>query len=176
MAAGETVTVFTIVSPGVTTVKVTVAVPDLEVSTVEVAFTVKVAAVSPAATVKSALPAFWVNVVPATWFPTSVQVTAWLTPSDPVTVAVNCALVPFGTDMVGGETVTVSTTTSGVGGVPPPPPPPVGCRQAGHKTERPIKITGISTGGSLFFASCNLCHPKNLTIKISLNYFFIECI
>jgi hypothetical protein len=84
---------------------VTVAVPYLLVSTVEVAFTVKLVAVSLAATVKA--PAV-LMVVPETP-PSTVHVTVCAGLLIPVTVAVKLWVSPFATLAVDGFTVTPLT-------------------------------------------------------------------
>jgi len=109
--AGLTVTLVTVGEPP-PLVTVTVAVPDLLVSTVEVALTVKVVAVSPAATVR--FPSvILVPVMP----PVTVHVTVCAGLLVPVTVAENACVPPFCTLAVEGLTVTLVTV-----GEPPPPP------------------------------------------------------
>ena len=101
--SGATVTLSTVGVTGASCT-VTVAVPDFEVSTVEVAFTVSVAAVSPAVTVSSPLPSMVLPVPP---------VTSHVTPCAglfvPVTVAVKFCVVPLVTVTMLGLTVTLST-------------------------------------------------------------------
>ena len=83
-------------------VKVTVAVPLLLVSTVEAALTVRLAAVSLAATVKSPEAFIFVPLPP----PETVHVTVWTGLLAPLTVALNCRVCPFITLAVEGLTVT----------------------------------------------------------------------
>jgi len=104
--AGLTVTPVTV---GAGAVTVTVAVPDLEVSAVEVALTVKVVAVSPAATVKVPL-VILVPVIP----PVTDHVTVVAGLFVPCTVAVNACVPPLITFAVEGFTVTPVTVGGGV--------------------------------------------------------------
>jgi hypothetical protein len=88
---------------------VMVAVPDLLVSTVEVALTVSVAAVSFAATVSRPAEEM---LVPDT--PLTLHVTVCAGELVPATVALNCRVAPLITVAVDGLTLTLSTTTSSV--------------------------------------------------------------
>lgn len=100
-----------VIPPAVT---VTVVVPDLVVSAVEVALTVSVAAVSPAATVnKPALAVILVPDIP----PVTVHVTVCAGLLVPFTVALNCRVMPLATLGVAGLTVTLVTV--GVDILPP---------------------------------------------------------
>ena len=89
-------------------VTVTVASPDLVRSSVEVATTVRVSAVSSAATVRR--PSV-VMVVPSL-SPRTVQVTVWAGLFSPMTEAVNCCVPPCCTLAAAGDTVTFSTVGS----------------------------------------------------------------
>jgi hypothetical protein len=107
-----TVTLVTVtVSVLPVTVTVTVAVPLCAVSTVEVAVTVRVAALSPAATVRR--PAALMALPPLVGL--TDQVTVWAGSPVPITVAAKAWDPPFTTLAVGGLTVTPETV-----GVPPP--------------------------------------------------------
>jgi hypothetical protein len=90
-------------------VRVTAAAPDLEVSTVEVARTVREVAASPAATVRRP-PALMVVPVPP---PSTVQVTNWAGLLVPVTVALNCWVPPLAMVGVAGLTETALTVEAG---------------------------------------------------------------
>jgi hypothetical protein len=93
------------VTVGGTEVTVTVAVPDLLVSRVEVAWTVKVVALSAAATVRRPVVLMLVPVEP----PVTDQVTPWSGLLSPVTVASNCWVPSFSTLAVAGLTETPVT-------------------------------------------------------------------
>ena len=84
-------------------VTVTVAVPDVVPSPLAVAVTVRVLAVSPSATVRRPVAEM---VVPALLLPSTDQVTSSLTSPVPLTVAVNCCVLPASTFAVFGSTVT----------------------------------------------------------------------
>jgi len=88
---------------------VTVAVPDLPVSFVEVALTVRVDAVSLEATVKFPLLFMEVPVTP----PVTDQLTVCSGLLVPATVAVNCCVLPLFTVAVDGLTVTLVTVGAG---------------------------------------------------------------
>ena len=90
-----------------TAVTVTVATPETELSTTDVARTVSVAAaVSSAATVSSPLLAIC---VPALFAPSTVHITVWAGLFVPLTVALNCWVVPCCTPAAAGSTVTSVT-------------------------------------------------------------------
>ena len=103
-------------SPPPVTVTVTVAVPDTSGFAVETAVTVRLPAVSPAATVRVAGLSPDPNLVSALVFPLTLQVTVWAGLLVPVTVALNCWVPPFATSAAAGLTVTPVTT----GSSPPP--------------------------------------------------------
>ena len=88
----------------------TVAVPYLLLSRVEVAFTVRVAACSSAATASSP----FVTVVPLLP-PSTLHVTVWSGPFSPCTVAANCWLLPCCTVAAPGLMVTAVTVGTGGG-------------------------------------------------------------
>jgi len=99
---------------GAGVVTVTVAVPDLEVSAVEVALTVSVARVSAAATVSKPLVLIEVpEFLPAS---TIDHVTVCDGPLVPCTDAVNACVAPLSTLAVGGLTVTPVTVGVGASG------------------------------------------------------------
>jgi hypothetical protein len=91
---------------GVPPETVTVAVPDLEVSTVDVALMVRVVAVSLAATVSTPSVFILVSVL---LFPLTVQVTVWAGLPVPVTAAVKVRVPPFATLTAEGLTATPVT-------------------------------------------------------------------
>jgi hypothetical protein len=102
---GFTVTDVTVGGWGGDVVTVTEAVPDLVASTVEVAFTVKLVAVSPEPTDNTPLELMLEAVLPVTD-----HVTVWAGLLVPSTVALNCWVFPFSTEVVEGLTDTPVTT------------------------------------------------------------------
>ena len=108
LSAPDTVTLVTVATAAFT---VTAFVPLLVVSTVEVACTVKLAAVSSAATVSRPV---LLTCVSALLLPVTLQVTVCAGLFVPVTVALSCTVEPFATSSLADDTVTLVTVAGSV--------------------------------------------------------------